>query len=721
MRKFLRLLPVIILLFVAVPHAYAGLSEGCFPAVQCDTGQDYYGTSCQKHINQVIGPIADSCATSNPPGETWNFNCASGCYKTSIPVPPACPGGVMVNGNCLARLDVLKDNVPVTGVNAYKIYDGTDLTEVVHVGTAGCVDGEVAVSDTASASGWKCGAGGAWTVSGSDAYRVSGNVGIGTATPNEQLQITGNFSLPASTATAGVIKSGPDRFIHNYGLNNFFAGVNAGNFSVVSNGRNVGVGVNALSSLTSGDSNVGVGYHALYSNTDGYYNTANGNEALFSNTTGFNNTASGKEALYSNTTGLVNTAIGYSSLHSNTTGERNTAIGVQAGNSNISGSRNVFLGYQAGGNETGSDKLYIANTSTATPLIYGDFATGRIGIGTNTLSGKFQVVDSPQYVRLLANSIFGNTALLAEGENLAGYFTNTNGTSYALASSSDVGLVGGGNLSGGHFLDNNQSGLADVAVGDFGIKAYGNSAGGYFKDSNNSGYANVGYGDYGIWAMGNSMGGRFEDLDSGSYAFVGYSGYSLYGNAPVYVGTLGSPALIVNGAEALWYDGNYFSWGYGAAYNYFNDRVGIGQLAPTFKLQWPNVATDVGGRGRANAWTTYSDSRVKMNQAPLSYGLKQVLELEPKTYDHYSSHFEDGKLVLDKDYSHEVGFIAQEVNKVIPEAVNKPADENTELWGLDNDKLTPVLAKAIQELKAENDELKAVVCELKPNAKICEQ
>ncbi|MBU0460938.1 hypothetical protein KJ657_00050, partial [Patescibacteria group bacterium] len=189
MRKFLRTIPLLVFLLAAAPAAYAGLSEGCYPAVECGGGQDYYGTSCQKHINQVIGPIADSCATSNPLGETWNFNCASGCYKTSIPVPPACPGGVMVSGNCLARLDVLKDNVPVTGEKAYKIYDGTDLTEIVHLGTNGCLDGEVAVSDTASASGWKCGAGGAWIVSGPDVYRASGKVGIGTAAPAAALNV----------------------------------------------------------------------------------------------------------------------------------------------------------------------------------------------------------------------------------------------------------------------------------------------------------------------------------------------------------------------------------------------------------------------------------------------------------------------------------------------------------------------------------------------------
>ena len=49
-----------------------------------------------------------------------------------------------------------------------------------------------------------------------------GNVGIGTTAPNEQLEITKNFRLPATTgSTVGVIYSGANRFIHNYGTSSY--------------------------------------------------------------------------------------------------------------------------------------------------------------------------------------------------------------------------------------------------------------------------------------------------------------------------------------------------------------------------------------------------------------------------------------------------------------------------------------------------------------------
>lgn len=87
-------------------------------------------------------------------------------------------------------------------------------------------------------------------------------------------------------------------------------------------------------------------------------------------------------------TGNSNTVIGFEAGRLTTTGANNTFIGCTAGRSNVSGSGSVFIGYQAGYNELNSNKLYIANSSTATPLIYGDFNTAALTInGTATITG----------------------------------------------------------------------------------------------------------------------------------------------------------------------------------------------------------------------------------------------------------------------------------------------------------------------------------------------
>jgi hypothetical protein len=83
--------------------------------------------------------------------------------------------------------------------------------------------------------------------------------------------------------------------------------------------------------------------------------------------------------------------VGHESLKTNTTGSQNTVFGKQAGYSNLTGSGNVFLGYQAGYNETGSNKLYIDNSNTSTPLIHGDFDTNKVTInGDMTVTGALK-------------------------------------------------------------------------------------------------------------------------------------------------------------------------------------------------------------------------------------------------------------------------------------------------------------------------------------------
>ena len=74
------------------------------------------------------------------------------------------------------------------------------------------------------------------------------------------------------------------------------------------------------------------------------------------------------------------------------------------------GNNNVFLGYAAGYNETGSDKLYIANSDANIPLIYGEFDTGKIGIGTNSPLQKLHIAGSGMtslFVHETNNNVIG--------------------------------------------------------------------------------------------------------------------------------------------------------------------------------------------------------------------------------------------------------------------------------------------------------------------------
>jgi hypothetical protein len=164
---------------------------------------------------------------------------------------------------------------------------------------------------------------------------------------------------------------------NNTGYYNTFSGYYAG-YSNTTGNFNTFSGYCAGYSNTAGNRNTFSGYQAGYHNTTGYNNTFTGHQAGWYNTTGYSNTFSGYYAGYSNTTGYYNTFSGYCAGYSNTTGNYNTFFGYRAGYSNSTGSGNLFLGYEAGYNETGSNKLYIDNSNTTSPLIYGEFDNNRI-------------------------------------------------------------------------------------------------------------------------------------------------------------------------------------------------------------------------------------------------------------------------------------------------------------------------------------------------------
>lgn len=153
---------------------------------------------------------------------------------------------------------------------------------------------------------------------------------------------------------------------------NFALGTNSLN-SLTSGIANAGLGASTLRRLTSGSYNTAIGYFSGYSLTTGNSNTVIGQSSLVNATTGYANSAIGVNTLYKLTTGYINVAIGSGSLYSLTTGFNNVGIGFNAGYYNQTGSGNIFIGYFAGANETGSNKLYIANSNTANPLIYGEF------------------------------------------------------------------------------------------------------------------------------------------------------------------------------------------------------------------------------------------------------------------------------------------------------------------------------------------------------------
>lgn len=189
----------------------------------------------------------------------------------------------------------------------------------------------------------------------------------------------GNIALPNSSSVAvGNIVKPSGAFLHNYGDQNTFAGVQAGNFTVTGY-ANTGVGVRALNSATTADLSAAVGTDALTSTTTGDKNTAVGAKAMAENTAGFENTALGAYALSLSTGGDRNLAAGYFSLRANVSGNDNTALGNFALAANASGDSNVAIGSGAGAAWTSGDW----NIAIAHAGVDGDAGTIRIGTSAN--------------------------------------------------------------------------------------------------------------------------------------------------------------------------------------------------------------------------------------------------------------------------------------------------------------------------------------------------
>jgi hypothetical protein len=317
-----------------------------------------------------------------------------------------------------------------------------------------------------------------WSEGANDAaYYNKGNVGIGTDTPTEKLDVDGNINLSAGKA---IHFDGMKTIQYDTDKDVIFG---PAALHVATGGYNIGLGYNAGYWTTTGYHNTYLGYRSGFSNSTGYHNVGIGSQSLYSGN-GHNNIALGFASGYG-VTGIVNIFMGYksgygnkgnssvgigeqvlmyaeggndiaigsgalrnhknygynvalgsASMGSHVTGWGNVSLGAHAGryvaegSTNVilgtyagtgstsgnnfgdnntlvgsyagynlqgdfntiighksgylnTGASNVFIGYGAGYNEAGSNRLYIDNTGTTEPLIYGEFDNDYLKINGN--------------------------------------------------------------------------------------------------------------------------------------------------------------------------------------------------------------------------------------------------------------------------------------------------------------------------------------------------
>ena len=99
-----------------------------------------------------------------------------------------------------------------------------------------------------------------------------------------------------------------------------------------------------------------------------------------------------------------------------------------------------------------------------------------------------------------------------------------------------------------------------------------------------------------------------------------------------------------------------------------------------------------------------SDKRLKENIKPIAKPLDKVLKLNGVEFD-WKELTTKEKQVIHSNEGHDVGVIAQEVEKVLPEVVQT---RDNGYMAVKYEKMVPLLIEAIKELKAEIEELKII-------------
>ncbi|MFN8207970.1 MAG: tail fiber domain-containing protein [Bacteroidales bacterium] len=461
------------------------------------------------------------------------------------------------------------------------------------------------------------------------------------------------------------------------GYGNSFLGYQAGKNNT-SGYLNLFLGYQAGQYNIGGQSNVFIGYHAGYSNLGtppppagklgGSNNTFVGTEAGYSNLEASHNVFVGFKSGYSMASGGDNVILGYQAGYLMTSGSDNVIIGMMAGRNSPLGSGNVFLGSEAGYYEKGSYKLIIeASRDTISPLIYGDFKTGiltlnaTLGIGTKTPSAKMEIANSALGTTigstvpwLTLNGSSGNMDYLKIYHKRHTAGTNWNSSEIRIQKTVDVTNM--------HYISFKGLTGNDIAM-EFG---YDNTP---MMTLKSSGYFGIGTTSplFPLHVAGN---GSVMALEGTTYCYIGWYPDGYAAGRKSYMGFPSSSSIDftlkneIAGGDILLSPGT-------------SGYITLGGLASSTGTA---LVVDASG----NIFKSSSDIRLKENIIPLKGSLEKLMQLEGHMYTWKN----------DPQHTPDLGLIAQEVEKVMPELVL------TDVEGIKSVKymqLTAVLLEALKE------------------------
>jgi hypothetical protein len=254
--------------------------------------------------------------------------------------------------------------------------------------------------------------------------RASGNVGIGTTTASQKLDVNGQVRIRGGSPQANYVLASLD---------------SAGN----------GKWMSASALLNNGGAFLDALNDAI---SDKNYNLFLGNGAGL-DSTGVNNTGVGIHALNTMRIGNGNTAFGFRALNQLTNGHSNIAIGDQAGVGMLRGNGNIFIGNVNGSTATASNELNIGNA------IFGNFTSGNIGIGVQNPTSKLVIAGT-------TNTFIGEASPTQSGISFGNPITTSNYSLVGDGFNTFINRPTGGYIA---FRENNNNQVRFASGGNVGI------------------------------------------------------------------------------------------------------------------------------------------------------------------------------------------------------------------------------------------------------------
>ena len=468
------------------------------------------------------------------------------------------------------------------------------------------------------------------------------------------------------------------------------AGTNAANVSIGNNSgttlsdgvRNVIIGYNAASAATTPDDSVIIGWEAAHNATlTGHDNVIIGSRAGYNSTSGAN-VFIGKEAGIYHSTGLYNTFVGYQAGYGNTsahlTGNDNTAVGM-------------FAGYLLQGNAFGNS-LFGTHSGDAITTGQRNTAVGFGALNSETTGTRAVAVG---YNALAVQNLATESHNTSVGYNSSGTLSSGNDNTALGYGAFDDCVDGNNNTALGHATLSADCGSNNTAVGN---EALNDTTG----DSNTA--VGSGAGDLITSGAKNSILGRYNGNQGGLDIRTASNNIVLSDGDGNPRGVFDSSGNFMVGAVAKETQGvTLYGTGANGFYikttdtcGYLITRAGQGAGSGTIATIYSDttVVGSITVTASSTAYNTSSDHRLKENVVELTGATDRLKQLEPKRFN----------FIADADTTVD-GFIAHEVQSVVPEAITGThnevdADGNPVYQGIDQSKLVPLLVATIKELEA---------------------